>query len=804
MESLLQDLRFALRSMRRAPGFTAIVVLVMALGIGANVNVFSILYSLVYRPWPVPHAERMLDIRMTNPRRGYDNDNVSWQNFVDIRDRAKTLEAVGAMWGMNAIVTIDKDPERFDAGNVTSGVFPAIGVKPMLGRNFTPDEEVYGRNFDQVIISERIWRKRYDASPSVLGRTLRLNGRTRAIVGVMPKDFRFPETEDFWVPAGNNPADPGKRSDGWLRVIARMKPGVTKAQAQAEVATLWSGFVREDPEMKDLGVRVVGYQENWAREVRGIMLVMQVAVMFLLLIACSNVANLLLARAAGRRREIALRVALGASKGRVLRQLLTEAILLSLLGALIGVALGTWGNSLWIAAIPLEMPWFLRFDVDGPVLAFTAALAVLAGVVFGLAPALHASDSNLVESLREGGLQAGQSRSSHRLRNGLIVAEVALSIVLLVGAGLMVRTFLRLVAAGKDVRTEGIVAGRVLLPVALYPNDATKLAFFHESVRRLSASPGVVSATGMNNLPLGRDNWTRNVVTPEKADKKDGVELSYWATLPGAFRTTGVPLLKGRDFTFEDDSGSARVAIVTRTAAKRLYGDADPLGRRLRFPGDADSLGWCTIVGVVGDVEQSADTDRPYLGSVWVPEMQTAYQQIWIMVESKQGEAQAAAALRNVMRELDPDIAVAELKSMKEHLHFALWVRRLFAGAIAVFGVMALVIAAVGLYGVMAYTVAQRTHEIGVRMAIGAQASSVLRMVLGQAMRLTLLGVAIGLAAAFGVTRFMTVAIPGVSPTDPPTYTIVTLVLVASGVLAAWVPAWRATQVNPMTALRCE
>ncbi len=805
MGSVLQDLRFALRSMRRTPGFTALVVGVMALGIGANVNVFSILYGLMIRPWPLPQSERILEVRVTDPRHHEDNRAMSWGNFADLRDRSKTIAAMGAWWDMNATVTIDRDPEKFYAANVTSGTFPALGIKPMLGRNFRSDEEVWGRNFDQVIISERMWRTRYGASPSALGKTLRLNGRTRTIVGVMPKDFRFPEVQDFWVPVGVNPAEPDHRDDGWLVVVARPKPGVTVAQARAELTTLWSGLVKEHPaEMKELGLRVVPIQQNWARGVRPLMLLMQIAVLFLLLIACSNVANLLLARAATRRREIALRIAIGASKGRVLRQLLTEAVLLSLLGAVIGVTLGAWGNSLWIAAIPLEMPWFLHFVVDGPVLLFTAGLAVLAGIVFGLAPALHASDENLVESLREGGVQAGHSRSGHRLRSTLIVAEVALSIVLLIGSGLMVRTFLRLAAAGQNVRTEGIVAGRVLLPIALYPTDASRLEFFHQLVRGLPTQPGIVAATGMNNLPLGRSNWTRRVVTPRMSQEREGAELAYWATLPGALRTTGVSLLQGRDFTFDDDSASARVAIVSRNAAKRLFKDESAIGQRIRFAGDADSLGWYTVVGVSGDVQQSVESDDPAVGSVWVPEMQLGYQQLWIVVESKAGEAQAASALRRGVRGLNADIAVADLKSMKEQLHFALWMRRLFAGAIGVFGVMALVIAAVGLYGVMAYSVAQRTHEIGIRMAIGAQASSVLRMVMGQAMRLTLIGIGLGLAVAFGVTRFMASSIPGVSPTDPPTYTVVTFILVASGLLAAWVPAWRATQVNPMQALRCE
>jgi len=803
METLVQDLRYALRSLRRTPGFTAVVALVMALGIGANVNVFTILHALLLRPWPLPGIERVYEIRLTDPRHGSDNLEMSWLNFADLRDRSRSFEAFGAYWQHSAIVTIDRDPERFFGASLTSGVLPALGVQPMLGRNFTRDEEVAGRNWNQVLISERIWRTRFDGSPGVLGRTLRLNGRTREIVGVMPKDVRFPEVHDFWIPAGLDPADE-KRDQGWLAVVARLKPGVTEAQARAELQTLWAGIVRDHPEMKENGIRIVHIQENWARYVRPLMLVMQVAVLFLLLIACSNVANLLLARAAGRRREISLRIALGASRGRVVRQLLTESVLLSLLGASLGVALGAWGIGLWLAAIPTDLPWFMKFEVDGPVLAFTAAIAVAAGVLFGLAPALHASEDHLVEALREGGAQAGHSRSGKRLRNSLIVAEVAFSIVLLVGSGLMVRTFLNYAGAGRSLRTQGIVAGRVLLPVATYPGEASRTRFFAELARRLPSEPGVTAATGLNALPLGDNDWSRRALTPDSPGEREGTNVAYWAVLPGALRTLGVPLLKGRDFTFDDDSSSARVALVSRKAADRLFGDRDPLGQRLRWAGDPDSLGWTTVVGVVGDVQQSVQDNTPPVGGVWVPEMQVAHQSMWILAESPGDAAQGASALRRVVRSIDPDIAVSELRTMAEQLRFSLWVRRLFAGAIAVFGVMALVIAAIGLYGVMAYSVAQRTQEIGIRMAVGAEASAVMRLVMGQAMRLTLTGIGIGLVAAFAVTRFMSGVIPGVSPTDPPTYSAVTILLVCSGLLAAWLPAWRATRVNPMTALRCD
>jgi len=803
MDTLVQDLRYALRSLRRAPGFTAVVVAVMALGIGVNVTMFGMVYGMMFRPWPLPEPDRIVEIKQVDTRHGWDNQGVSWPNFHDLRDRAKSYSAIGGYWDMNAIVTIDRDPERFDGCNITSGVLPALGVRPLLGRNFTKDEEVWGRNWNQVIISERIWRTRYGGRTDVLGKTLRLNGRVREIVGVMPKDFRFPEVEDFWVPAGFDASEQDRR-EGSLALVARLAPGVTIAQARAEAGTLWSAFVRDHAEMKDSGVRVVRIQDNWARGIRQMMIIMLVAVLCVLLVACANVANLLLARAATRRREISLRIALGASRGRVVRQLLTESVLLASLGGALGVALGWWGNGLWQLGIPLEKPWFLRFDLDAPVLLFTAAITVLSGLVFGLAPALHASDEKLTEALREGGAQAGHSRAGHRLRNALVVAEIAFSIVLLIGAGLMIRTFAKLDRAGRQLRTEGLVAGRVLLPVALYPKDGDRARFFAEMQRRLESEPGVVAASGVNNLPLGRNSWSRTVKTPDTPDDRRAPSASYWTLMPGALRTLGIPLRKGREFTFDDDSTAMRVALVSENAAKALFPGRDPIGQRIRYSGEPDSIPWRTIVGVTGDILQGVESDDKVVGSVWVPELQEPVQTMWVVVEAKGTGGVAAAALRRVVRGLDADIAVYDVRTMREQLRFALWVRRLFASLIGVFGALALVIAAVGLYGVMAYNVSQRTQEIGIRMALGAEARGVLQLVVGQAFRLTLIGIGIGLAAAFAVTRFMTAAIQDVSPTDPPTFTVVTLMLALSGLLAAWVPAWRATRVNPMSALRCD
>jgi putative ABC transport system permease protein len=803
MDILLQDLRYAFRSLSRAKGFALVVTLVIALGIGANVLIFAMVDGMLFKPWPLPGIDRIVSVRMTDPARGGGDMNWSWQNFRDLQQRAKSYEALGGVYNISAIVTIDRDPEKFTGCGITSGLFPAIGILPAKGRNFREDEEIWGRNFNQVIISDRVWRNRLHADPNVLGRTLRVNGRVRAIVGVMPPGFQYPETQDFWVPAGFNEKT-DVRTDGWFNGVGRLKPGVTIAQANAEAQTIMAGLVRQYPVLKGYSARVLNLQEAWVRYIRPVLVVMLLAVLFVLLIACANVANLMLARAAARRREISLRMALGASRGRIVRQLLTESLLLALAGALLGRLFAHWGGLWEFAAIPVEKPWFLDFSVGTRAYVFTGVITGLAAVLFGLAPALHAADTHLMEALREGSAQSGSSRGHRRLRNGLVVAEIALSLVLLVGAGLMIRTMQHFQSEGENLRLDGLVTGRVLLPVALYPEDADRRRFFRDMESRLRSTPGVTEVSAMNLLPLGRDNNSNIVLVPGLEDPRRGVLANQTTSLPGAFHVLGIPMLRGREFTSADDEHALRVAVVSRSFANRLYPGRDAIGQRLRFNGEPDSIGWRTVVGVVPDITQNVEDNEGTPISVWTPEYQEPAQLLSVLVRTRGDGAAGAAALRKVVRAIDPDIAVTEVRTMREQLHFELWVRRLFAGLIGAFGAIALLIAAVGLYGVMAYSVAQRTQEIGIRMALGADAAGVQRLVVGNALKLTVLGVGIGLGVAFAVTRFMSTAIQNISPTDPPTFTVVTVTLMLSGVLAAWVPSLRATRIDPMQALRAE
>jgi predicted permease len=454
--------------------------------------------------------------------------------------------------------------------------------------------------------------------------------------------------------------------------------------------------------------------------------------------------------------------------------------------------------------IPVELPFFIDFRLTAGILGYTAVIAMLAGVLFGLTPALHATDTHLAEALREGSVQSGASRGQRRLRNALVVAEVALSLVLLIGAGLMLRTVQRFERSAQGLRLDRMVTGRVLLPVANYPNESDRRRFFEEMDARLRRERGVTEVAAFSDLPLGMNSSTSTVLLPGQEDPHRGVNSYSAYAMPGAFGVLGLPLLRGREFTSQDDERALRVAVVNDGAARRLWPGRDPIGQRLRLSGEPDSLGWATVVGVVANIDQNVEDDTPTPYSVWLAEYQEPAQLLSVLVRADGGPEQGAGALRRVVRALNPDLAVTEVRSLREEFHFSLWVRRIFGSLIGAFGAIALIIAAVGLYGVMAYSVAQRTQEIGIRMALGADAYGVQRMVVGGALRLTALGVGIGLATAFAVTRFMSQNIPGVSPTDPPTFTLVTVLLMFSGLLAAWVPSLRATRVDPMLALRAE
>ncbi len=803
MNHLLQDLRVGWRSLWRTPGFTLVVILVMALGIGANTMIFGIANTFLFREVPYIDMKRNVRVQLTEPRRNVDDLELSYPEFQDVRAHSRTLEKVGGYYETQAYITMGREPERFQATAITGGFLQVFGTRPEIGREFLRSEEEKDRSYTVILLSDRIWRERLGADPQVLGRTLKMNGRVRTIVGVAPPEFRFPEIADFFIPIPHDPVE-DKRDTRYLAAVGRLKPGASIAQASAEFAALVGDLARRYPDSnRGMGGRVISFREDMTDDMLPILMLLMSAVAFVLLIACANVANLLLARGAGRQREIALRYALGATRWRVVLQLLMESLIVSALGGLLGFLLAIWGRDLVLATIPLELPFWMKFGTHPNTVLFLAGVSLVATVLAGLAPALQTSQVNVHGALKEGGQHGTAGRRRSRLRNGLVVAEISLALVLLAGAGLMIRSFLRMTEQRATLRPEGVLTARLTMPVAVYPEEADRRRFMDGLMPAVQALPGVQSASTTNVLPLTRGNWSRGVLKEDEPEGPDAPwhDMLFATVRPDYFRTLGIPLRSGRDFTPQDGPHSPPVAIVSETAARQLWPGQDPLGHRLKF--GRDSLGLRTVVGLVADVRQNVENKRPPAG-VYIPHAQEPQQSVTLVVLHTGDPAAMTAALRRLVQSRDADMPLYEVRTMNESLRFGLWEQRIYVSLMGVFALVALIIAAVGIYGVMAYSVAQRTQEIGIRMALGAARGDVLRLVVGQALRLTALGVGIGLAGAYAVTRLMASLLFGVSASDPPTFVGVTVILAASALVAAWVPSARATRVDPMVALRAE
>ena len=805
MDALWQDLKVGWRSLWRTPAFACVVVLILGLGIGANTLIFNIANAFLVRPWPYMDFQRNALIYGVDRKANENKLELSHPDFVDARKRLKSFEHVCAYTETQAYMTLGKEPERFAATWITSGLLAAYGATPVLGREFLPEEEEKSRALTVIIISHRIWKERFQSDPRIVGRTVKMNGRVREIVGVAPPEFRFPEIADFFIPSYYDPKEDSRRQR-YLDVVGRLKPGVSFAAANAEAAALGEDLARQYPDDNTgTTLRVASFRQMAADDMGPVMAMLMAAVGFVLLIVCANVANLLLARGAGRQREIALRFALGATRGRIVRQLLTESVILAGLGGGVGLLLAVWGRDLILGSIPIELPFWMKFDLDLNTVLFMLLVSAVAAVLAGLTPALHTSHVDVHEALKDGGQHGTGSLGRNRMRAALVVAEVSLALVLLAGAGLMIRSFLHLVGQKNAVRIEGVLTAGFTLPVAVYPNDAAKLAFMDRVMPALAALPGVRGLSSIQTLPLGRNSWSRRVWLEGDPTGPDAPRriVYHGIVRPGYFDVLGIPLRSGRDFTAHDDTSSSRVAIVSESAARALWPGKDAVGQRFRWGAD-DTTGWKTVIGVAADVMAHVESRERPPSQVYVPHMQEPVQTVTVVVRHDGDPAAMTAAMRRVVQTQDPDMPLYEMRTMEEHARRALWETRIYVTLMSVFAILALVIAAIGIYGVMAYSVAQRTQEIGIRMALGADRRDVIGMVVGQAMRLTVLGVGIGLAGAFAVTRLMEGLLTGVSPGDPPTFVGVTIILAFSSVIAAWLPAERATRVDPMVALRSE
>jgi putative ABC transport system permease protein len=728
---------------------------------------------------------------------------VSFPNFVDWRAQNNSFEDIGCYDTGGFAIAGGSEPEQLKGAFVSQGTFEVLGVAPILGRTFTADEDQPDHDL-VVILSYGLWQRRFGADPNILGQTLSLNNRQRVVIGVMPPGFQFPEVADAWGPLALT-SKLFTRTDHGLESIARLKPGVTLEQAQAEMVSIASNIEQQNPVTNEgLSVRLTSLRAGLVGDYKKALLILLGVVGFVLLIACVNVANLLLARATARQKEIAIRAALGANRRRIFRQLLTESLMLGLISGAIGLVLALWGMDLLLAAIPIDIPFWMKFDLDGRVLGFTAACSLMTGFVFGTAPALEASNPDLNETLKEGGRSAAGG-GRHRLRSLLVVAEIAISLVLLVGAGLMMRSFISLQNVDAGIRPEGVLTMSIGLPGAKYREPEKRAAFFQQLLDRVRALPGVESAGTNSGLPLAGNNWGRSVTVEGQPILSVGEApiINHCVITPSYFNAMGIPILKGRDFDERDAKDAAKVTIIDERLARKYWPDEDPLGKRIRFGPPEDNEPWHTIVGVVREVKH-ARLDASTRESVYLPFAQIPIGGSSLAIRTAGRPENLIAAVRNQVREMDPDLPVTRIMPMTEVVARSVWQPRLYTALFGVFAVVALILATVGIYGVMSYSVTQRTREIGLRMALGAERKDVLKLVVGQGVVLAAIGVGVGLAAAAALTRLMSSLLFGVTTTDPITFAAVSVLLTCVALGACFIPARRAAKVDPMVALRYE
>jgi putative ABC transport system permease protein len=819
MGTFWQDLRYGIRMLAKSRGFTAVTVLTLALGIGANTAIFSVVNAVVLRPLPFPEPNRLVAVLEKNLQRSEQRTAaaVSYPDFLDWKTQNRVFEKIAGFHTSTFTLTGVDEPEPIHSAVVSSDLFVLLGVKPALGRTFLANEDDPNAPTGRVaILSHHLWQRRFGSDPHVLGRTVQLDSQTYTIVGVMPAGFQFPiqpQSIEVWttfavdsITADGSKPIAAERGAHYFETIARLKPQVSIQQAQADVETIMAGLARQYPDTNaHRGAVVMPELDRLVGNVRPALLVLFGAVGCVLLIACVNVANLLLGRATSREKEIAIRSALGAGRLRVLRQLLTEAVLLSLLGGALGLLLAIWGTDLLLGLTPENVPRLQAVHVDGAVLGFTMGISLLTGLVFGLLPALHLSKLDLAEPLKESGRSSTDSARSKQLRSVLVVGEVALALMPLVGSGLLIQSFLRLQRVNPGFNPRHVLTFNLGLPDARY-NTVQQAAFFRQILERVRALPGIRSASAVVPLPLSEDRVrTSFEIEGRPVPKSEEPLTEYCSVASDYFRTMQIPLFEGRDFTEGDDMKALAVVIVNQKFAQRFFPNQNPLGKRIK-PGisatESDRV-MREIVGVVGDVKHhglGVESDP----EVYVPEEQIPFDGMALVLRTDADPRGVTAAVRGEVKSLDKDLPLYDVKPLDQYLSASVAQPRFNTLLLAVFAGVALILAAVGLYGVMSYSVAQRIHEIGIRLALGAQQKDVMKLVVGQGLVLTLGGVVIGLAGALALTRLLTALLFGVSATDPITFGSVTVLLSAVGLAACYLPARRAMRVDPMVALRYE
>jgi putative ABC transport system permease protein len=817
MESLLKDIRFAVRSLSKRPAFTAVVVLVLALGIGANTAIFTVVNAVLLRPLPYPEADRLVRVFSSLQRENIRETGgaVFAPDFVEWRAQCQTCEHLGAYtlaWPSN--LTGGAEPDRVRVSRVSDDLFATLGIHPLLGRSFAPEEaarpvftneSANAPTNTAVVLGYSLWQKRFGADKAVLGNTIKIEGDNCTIVGVMPAGFKFPDEADAWLPVSLGT----KRDNRFLRVVARVRTGVTQAQANAELSTIAGRLGQEFPKTNQgLGVDVVALQQSIVGDARPALLIFLGAVSFVLLIACANVASLLLARAATRQREMAIRAALGASRWRIVRQLLSESVLLSLLGGGLGVLLAVWILNLLVAAAPHQIPRLTAIEIDRWTFAFTFLLSLGTGVIFGLAPALQSARPDLNSTLKEGsGQMAGGARQ--RLRSLLVVSEIALSLVLLIGAGLLVKSFARLRRTPLGFDSTNVLTATVTLPEASHPTMASVTSYYQQALARIVARPEVQAASVVNSLPLGTYGVRvrGNLTIEGESSERSGLWPNKVGIGPDYFMVLGIPVLKGRAFTDHDTADSPGVVIISESLARSAWPNQDPIGKRMNIGFGGET--WREVVGVVSDVKQQ-EIGEPSSVSLYQPFLQVADKRRWFIgdmtfVIRTAAEPQSfGATLRSELANIDKDLPLYNVKVLNQVVSEHFTDPAFYMLLLSSFSMLALVLAAAGIYGLVSYATTQRTHEIGIRMALGARTGDVLRLVIRQGMTLVVVGIVIGVAGAFALTRVLTKFLYQVTVTDPATFVAISLLLAFIAFLACYLLARRATRVDPLVALRYE
>jgi putative ABC transport system permease protein len=805
LRNLARDARVGFRSLWKTPTFAITAIICAALGIGVTTAIVSATYAVLIRPLPYPNADRLVAVYSENVERGYHGTNISWPDYRSWRESSRTLEALGIWTWITATLSDDAtEAERVDGAWVAASLFPALGVRPLIGRGFTADEETPGRD-RVVLLSHRLWQRRFGGDSTIVGRPITIDGKRYTVVGVMPPHFNFPERGDLWIPFATDPATEVHGNRGYAGAIGLLKRGRTIAEARADLHAIDAELVRQfpndnygwDAEVKSLRDDLVGDFQQPLK-------VFLAAVGLVLLLVCANLANLMLARATTRAREIAIRSALGASRQRLASQLLVESLLIATLGGILGIAIAWWGVRLLRFAFPDQSPpFYVTLALDGPALLCVAALTVVTGILFGTVPALRATRTNLGTTLRDGTRGSGSSASRSRLRGALVVSEIAISVVLLVGAMLLVRSYRNLAGTSLGFDEHGILSARLTLPSARYTRAQAKL-LYDDLLERLRREPGVTMAASAQGIPFSGWNLQAEAKVEGAPPAKRNEELvAHWQYVtPGFFPAIGVKLLKGRWFTDADRDSLNPVVLVNEQMVIKGFGGRDPLGKRVRVGGDKEPF--ATVVGVIRDYRHYR-LPQPMGPAVFYPYAVYPSRQQTIVIRTTRDDPRTLVpALRAAVRALDPKLALYDVKTFEEAVSNSLWRQRLQGNVLSIFAALALVLACTGLYGVIAYAVAERTRELGVRMALGATRGDVLRLVLGQSGRLVVTGVTLGIVAAALGVHMLDSLLYGVDARDPSTFVAVPLLLALVALAAALVPARRAALVDPIIAMRGE